>query len=166
MLRAGTRNTSKGTRNWSGGTRRNCNGRRDLTSWGGRDGRTTPRPGGGGLVHARRGVAMAAKGGLLAVHVDVKVKDGCEEAFVKASLHNATNSVQEPGVARFDVIQEADNKKHFTLVEVYNSSDAPAAHKDTAHYLKWRDEVADMMAVPRRNQKFTNLFPASLEGWN
>lgn len=96
---------------------------------------------------------------LLIVHVHVHVKPECVEAFKEASLANARNSVQEPGVARFDVIQQQDDPTQFVLVEVYKTPDAPAAHKETAHYAQWRDAVASMMAEPRSSTKYTNLFP-------
>lgn len=101
---------------------------------------------------------------MLVVHVHVYVKPDSIDDFIQASLENARNSVQEPGVARFDVIQDNDDPAHFVLVEVYRTADAPAAHKQTAHYAEWRDAVAGMMAEPRRSTKFTNLFPAD-EGW-
>jgi len=112
-----------------------------------------------------RGERESSSADLVAVHVFVQVKEGCEEAFKKASIENASNSIKEPGVSRFDLLQEADDPTKFVLVEVYSSADAPAAHKGTAHYLKWREEVAAMMAVPRTNKKFVNFFPASLDGW-
>ena len=98
------------------------------------------------------------------VHVQVHVKPGCVDAFCEASLENARNSVQEPGIARFDVVQDKDDPTHFVLVEVYRTPDDPAKHKETAHYAKWRDTVADMMAEPRSSAKFTNAFPDD-EGW-
>ena len=96
---------------------------------------------------------------MLIVHVHVQAKPECVEAFKAASLDNARHSVQEPGIARFDVIQQADDPTRFVLVEVYRTDAAPAAHKETAHYAKWRDTVADMMAVPRQSTKFRNVFP-------
>lgn len=98
------------------------------------------------------------------VHVQVKVKPECVDAFHKASLANARNSVQEPGIARFDVVQNKDDPTHFVLVEVYRTPDDPAKHKETAHYAAWRDTVADMMGEPRSSAKFTNAFPDD-EGW-
>ena len=98
------------------------------------------------------------------VLVHVRVKPESIEAFKIASLENARNSVQEPGIARFDVIQQTDDATRFCLVEVYRTPEAPAAHKETAHYLKWRDTVADMMAEPRQGIKYTNLFPDE-SGW-
>ena len=98
------------------------------------------------------------------VLVHVHVKPEFVEAFQAASLENARNSVLEPGVARFDVIQQKEDPTHFTLLEVYRDAEAPALHKQTAHYNKWRETVADWMAGPRRGVAYTNLFPAD-EGW-
>ena len=98
------------------------------------------------------------------VHVHVHVKPEFVEAFRKASLENAQKSVQEPGIARFDVIQELDDPTHFILVEVYRNLEAASLHKETAHYLIWRDAVAGMMAEPRRGVKFANVFPSD-EDW-
>ena len=96
---------------------------------------------------------------MLVVHVHVHVKPGSVEAFKEASLENARNSVQEPGVARFDVAQQLDDPTRFVLVEVYRSDSAPGEHKKTAHYQKWRNTVADMMAEPRRSVKHSSVFP-------
>jgi len=101
---------------------------------------------------------------MLIVHVHVSVKPDCIEAFRQATVENARASVQEPGIARFDVIQQMDDPAKFILVEVYRSPEAAAAHKETAHYARWRDTVAEMMAQPRASVKFTNVFPAD-EGW-
>lgn len=98
------------------------------------------------------------------VHVHVKVKPGSVEAFKAATLANARASIQEPGVARFDVIQQSDDPTKFVLVEVYRDAAAAAAHKETAHYPVWRDTVANMMAEPRTSVKFTNVFPDA-HGW-
>jgi quinol monooxygenase YgiN len=98
------------------------------------------------------------------VHVFVQVKPDCIEAFKTATLENARNSVQEPGIARFDVIQQQDDPTKFVLVEVYRTSEDPARHKETAHYAAWRETVANMMAVPRTSMKYTNIFPDE-DGW-
>jgi autoinducer 2-degrading protein len=98
------------------------------------------------------------------VHVFVQVKPDQVEAFKIATLENARNSVQEPGIARFDVIQQQDDPTRFVLVEVYRTSNDPARHKETAHYEKWCDTVASMMAEPRSSIKYHNLFPDE-EGW-
>jgi autoinducer 2-degrading protein len=99
------------------------------------------------------------------VHVFVHVKPEHIEAFKAATLENARNSKQEPGVARFDVIQQQDDQARFVLIEVYRTPDDPARHKETAHYQKWRDAVADMMAKPRSSIKYTNVFPDE-QGWD
>ena len=101
---------------------------------------------------------------MLVVHVHVQVKPDCVEAFKAATLANASASVREPGVARFDVVQQADDPTRFVLVEVYRTPEAPAAHKETAHYATWRDTVQPMMATPRTSVKFANVFPAD-SGW-
>ena len=98
------------------------------------------------------------------VHIHVHVKPELVEAFRAASLENARNSIQEPGIARFDVIQQMDDPTHFILVEVYRTVDDPARHKETPHYARWRDTVAEMMAEPRTAVKFANLFPED-SGW-
>lgn len=98
------------------------------------------------------------------VHVHVHVLPEYIEAFIEAALANARSSVQEAGVARFDVIQQQDDPARFVLVEVYRTPEAPAAHKQTAHYLVWRDTVAPMMAEPRQAVTFTPLFPDEA-GW-
>ena len=99
------------------------------------------------------------------VHVFVHVKPDLVEAFHSATLENARNSMQEPGIARFDVIRQQDDPTRFVLVEVYRTSDDPARHKETSHYQKWRDTVADMMAEPRTSIKYTNVFPDE-QGWD
>ena len=96
---------------------------------------------------------------MLVVHVHIHVKPECVEAFRRATVENARNSVREPGVARFDVAQQADDPTRFVLVEAYRTAEAPAAHKATAHYARWRDAVAEMMAEPRAAVKYANVFP-------
>jgi len=96
---------------------------------------------------------------MLVVHVHVRVKPEFIVAFQEASVENARLSVQEPGIARFDVIQQADDPSRFVLVEVYRTPEAPARHKDTAHYQLWRDTVAAMMAEPRSSVKYNAVFP-------
>jgi autoinducer 2-degrading protein len=98
------------------------------------------------------------------VHVFVHVKPDQIDAFKAATLENARNSVQEPGVARFDVLQQTDDPARFVLVEVYRTPDDPARHKETQHYQVWRDTVAEMMAEPRSSIKFENVFPDDA-GW-
>jgi len=101
---------------------------------------------------------------MLIVHVHVHVRPESIEAFREATVENARNSVREPGIARFDVIQQSGEPARFILVEVYRSAQAAADHKETAHYAKWRDTVAPMMAEPRASVKFINVFPGD-EGW-
>lgn len=96
---------------------------------------------------------------MLVVHVHVHVKADCVESFKAATEANAQASLKEPGIARFDVVQQADDPTRFVLVEAYRSDDAPAAHKATAHYLTWRDAVAPMMAEPRSSVKYVNIHP-------
>ena len=95
---------------------------------------------------------------MLIVLVHVRVKPDCVEAFRQATLDNARHSVKEPGIARFDVLQQQDDPTRFVLVEAYRTADAPAAHKATAHYAQWRDRVADMMAEPRTSVKYNEVF--------
>jgi quinol monooxygenase YgiN len=85
-------------------------------------------------------------------------------AFRAATQANAGASVLEPGVASFDVLEQADDPCRFVLVEVYRTPDAPGQHKETAHYLAWRDAVAPMMAEPRHSVKFANVYPGD-DGW-
>ena len=100
---------------------------------------------------------------MLIVHVFVHVKADKVEEFQAASVENARASIQEEGIARFDVIQQQDDPTRFVLLEVYRSTDDPGRHKETAHYQKWRDTVADMMAEPRTSIKYTNVFPDEKE---
>ena len=98
------------------------------------------------------------------VLVHVRVRPASVEAFRAATLENARNSVQEPGVARFDVLQQQDEPTRFVLVEVYRTPDDPGRHKETNHYQVWRDAVTDMMAEPRASVKYANCFPDD-PGW-
>lgn len=93
------------------------------------------------------------------VHVHVHVKPEFVDEFRAATLENARNSLLEPGVARFDVVQQADDPTRFVLVEVYRSAEDAARHKETAHYPIWRDRVAEMMAEPRVGVRYTAAFP-------
>ena len=98
------------------------------------------------------------------VHVHVHVKPELIDDFKQASIENARNSVQEPGVARFDVIQRQDDPSRFVLVEVYRTPEDPAKHKETEHYQRWRDTVSEMMVESRSSVKYTNIFPDA-GGW-
>ena len=101
---------------------------------------------------------------MLVVHVHVHVKPEHVEAFRQATLDNARHSVLESGIARFDVVQQADDPTRFVLVEAYRTAEAVAAHKATAHYARWRDAVADWMAEPRTSVKYANVHPDDA-GW-
>ncbi len=98
------------------------------------------------------------------VHVFVHVKRDQVDKFKAATLENARNSVQEPGIARFDVIQQTDDPSRFVLVEVYKTSDDAGRHKETHHYHVWREAAEDMMVEPRSSIKYTNVFPDD-SGW-
>jgi quinol monooxygenase YgiN len=101
---------------------------------------------------------------LLVVHVHARVKPDAIEAFRAASIENARASLREPGVARFDVAQSTEDPTRFVLVEVYRTPEAPAAHKATAHYARWRDAVNELMAEPRTSARYATVAPDD-EGW-
>ena len=96
---------------------------------------------------------------MLIVHVHIHVKPESVEEFSRATVENARASVQEPGIARFDVVRQQDDATRFVLIEIYRDVEAAAAHKQTAHYAKWRDAVAPMMAEPRTSVKYNTVFP-------
>jgi (4S)-4-hydroxy-5-phosphonooxypentane-2,3-dione isomerase len=98
------------------------------------------------------------------VLVHIHIKPAFIDAFRSATLENARGSVKEPGVARFDVLQNKEDPTRFTLVEVYRTPEDPARHKETAHYNQWRETVVDMMVEPRQGIAYTNLFPDD-QGW-
>ena len=100
---------------------------------------------------------------MIIVHVHVHVKPESVEAFRRATLENASKSVKESGIARFDVIQQANDPTRFLLVEVYRTPEDPARHKETLHYQNWRDAMENMIAEPRKSVKYTNIFPADKE---
>ena len=102
---------------------------------------------------------------MLVVHVHVRVRPGQAGEFLAATLVNARASLAEPGVLRFDVIQDEADPAHVVLVEVYRDADASAAHKLTPHYAAWRDAVAEMMAEPRASTRFAAVFPPDGESW-
>ena len=101
---------------------------------------------------------------MLILHVHVHVKPDSVEAFKEASIENARQSRKEPGIARFDVIQQHDDPTRFVLVEVYRNVKATADHKETAHYAAWRARVEPLMAEPRTRAQYTNVSPGD-EGW-
>jgi quinol monooxygenase YgiN len=98
------------------------------------------------------------------VHVHVHVKPESVADFRQATVENARSSAQEPGIARFDVVQQQDDTTRFILIEIYRTPEASAAHKETAHYAKWRDTVAPMMAEPRQSVMYNPVFPDPA-GW-
>ncbi len=102
---------------------------------------------------------------MLIVHVDIHVIPELVEDFLAASRANATASLGESGILRFDVIEDLADPAHVVLVEVYEDDAAAAAHKETEHYATWRDAVAPMMAVPRTSVKFHEVFPVANSSW-
>jgi len=99
------------------------------------------------------------------VHVFIHVKPDCIENFKAATLTNVRSSMQEPGIARFDFLQQADDPHRFVLVEVYRTPADAVKHKETAHYPVWRDTVEHMMAEPRSSIKYSNIAPDET-GWD
>ena len=101
---------------------------------------------------------------MVIVHVHIHVKPEVLDDFIEATIENGRDSVREPGIARFDFIQDLDDPTKFVLIEVYRTPDDPAAHKETAHYDIWREKVANMIAEPRQSVKYANVFPDD-QGW-
>lgn len=101
---------------------------------------------------------------MLIVHVHVHVKKDMVDKFIEETKKNASKSIYEPGIIRFDFIQQEDDRNRFVLVEVYKDSNAPARHKETDHYNQWREAVESMMAEPRKSIKYENIFPDD-NGW-
>jgi (4S)-4-hydroxy-5-phosphonooxypentane-2,3-dione isomerase len=101
---------------------------------------------------------------MLILIVNIHVKPEYVEAFREASMENARNSIQEPGIARFDVLQQSDDASRFVLYEAYRDGDAPAKHRETAHYKTWLEKVSDMFAEPRTRNTFNNAFPSD-QNW-
>jgi (4S)-4-hydroxy-5-phosphonooxypentane-2,3-dione isomerase len=99
---------------------------------------------------------------IMCVHVHVNPESVAD--FRQATIENARASVQEPGILRFDVVEQQDDATRFVLIEAYRSPEASAAHKETAHYAKWRDAVAGMMAEPRSSVRYSAVFPDP-ESW-
>jgi autoinducer 2-degrading protein len=101
---------------------------------------------------------------MLVVHVHVRIEPDDVEAFLAETRRNAAASLLEPGVRRFDVLQESHDRMHVVLNEVYVDQSAADAHKQTSHYARWRDAVAGMMAEPRTSTRFAAVFPAE-DAW-
>ena len=97
------------------------------------------------------------------VHVHINVKPEFIEAFKAASIENARSSLQEPGIARFDFLQQVDDPTHFELIEVYRTSDDPAKHKETAHYAKWRELAEPLLDKPRTRTVYNNIYPFDMD---
>ncbi len=93
------------------------------------------------------------------IQVTIHVKPDDVDAFIAATIANASASLLEPGVLRFDFMRREDEPTEFQLVEMYRTADDVAHHKTTAHYALWRDTVAEMMAEPRRGVKYQLLVP-------
>jgi (4S)-4-hydroxy-5-phosphonooxypentane-2,3-dione isomerase len=100
---------------------------------------------------------------MIIVHVFIKIKPDMIEPFKAATLKNAQNSVKEPGILRFDFMQQEDAPLSFLLVEVYKDSIAVAQHKETSHYAEWRQGAEHMIAEPRKSIKYVNIFPEDKE---
>ncbi len=102
---------------------------------------------------------------MIVTFIHVWVKENHIEDFIKASVDNHNESVKEPGNLRFDLLQDAADNSKFVLYEAYASEEAAAAHKNTPHYLKWRETVADWMAKPREGIKHNILCPLDTARW-
>src|SRR5262249_18498918 len=120
------------------------------------------RPGGAVWFYRRRSSPQEQV--MLIIQVYITVKPDCVEDFKQATIENARASRKEPGIARFDLLQQSDDPTKFVLVEVYRSVAAPAAHKETKHYAAWRERAEPLMAAPRTRQQYTNVSPGD-EGW-
>jgi (4S)-4-hydroxy-5-phosphonooxypentane-2,3-dione isomerase len=110
-------------------------------------------------------IAVRKDDRVLVVHVQVRIRPGRVDDFLAATVLNARASLAEPGVLRFDVLQDQADPAHVVLVEVYRDADAAGAHKQTGHYATWRDTVAETMAEPRASTMFSAVFPAEIERW-
>jgi (4S)-4-hydroxy-5-phosphonooxypentane-2,3-dione isomerase len=96
---------------------------------------------------------------MLIVHVFVHVKPGNVELFKEETIRNAQNSIKEPGIVRFDIIQQEDDFTQFLLIEMYKNAEAAKKHKETAHYARWRETAEPLLAEPRKSIKYINIFP-------
>lgn len=99
------------------------------------------------------------------VMVHVHVQPERVEDFIAATLENRKGSVNEPGNVRFDLLQSEEDRSRFVLLEIYRSTEDAAAHKETAHYLRWRETVAGWMASPRKGVPYLALAPGDPEAW-
>ena len=95
----------------------------------------------------------------------MNVKPASISSFINATTENHLESVKEPGNLRFDLIQQTDDPCRFMLYEAYETEEASADHKNTAHYLKWRENVKDLMAEPRKGVKYNIIKPEDKTKW-
>ena len=102
---------------------------------------------------------------MVIVQVYVRVKEKVIDQFIEATIENAKKSIREPGVIRFDFMQEENDPQSFLLTEIYKDANSPAAHKNTSHYLIWRESVADMMEKPREGVKYHAIYPSKEKNW-
>lgn len=102
---------------------------------------------------------------MIVTFVHIWVEEAHIDDFIAASTANHQKSIQEPGNLRFDLVQDASNPAKFVLYEAYESEEAAAAHKETAHYHSWRETVGDWMAQPRRGEKHIILAPSDPSLW-
>lgn len=102
---------------------------------------------------------------MIATFVHIWVKESHSDDFIAATIENHKLSVQEPGNLRFDILRDPENPAKFVLYEAYVSDEDAAAHKKTAHYLKWRDQVADWMAQPRQGIRHEIVYPVEAAAW-
>jgi len=147
---------------WATSRRRSRRSIRPLTITATDDGRLAPDGPPGN--HAASPSAPLYDGCMLIVHVQIHVKPDFVEAFRRSTIANARQSVKEPGIARFDLLQQADDPTRFILEEAYVDAGALSKHRETEHYLTWRNTVAEMMAEPRVRVEYANIFPGD-EGW-
>ncbi len=96
---------------------------------------------------------------MLIAQIHVRVKPESVKDFIQATIENACSSVREPGIARFELVQQQDDATRFVLTEIYRTPDAVDKHRATAHYAKWRDTVESMMAEPRQRALYNPVFP-------
>lgn len=102
---------------------------------------------------------------MLVLHVNIQIKPEYAEEFIRATADNSANSLKEPGVVRFDLVQNQEDPSCYMLMEIYQNDDALLRHKETAHYARWCATVEKMMAAPRTRMKYTTVIPESESGW-
>lgn len=100
---------------------------------------------------------------MIVAMINVHVKPEYVDAFTSAIRENANNSIKEPGVARFDVYQQSDDPARFALIEIYRNEEAVTHHRESAHYIRWRDTVTEMMAELRVRTTYNIVFPTEAE---